>query len=430
MRIASIIVIVPVPLSVAPCEPSHESKCAESRTYSFGFSVPLIDAERVVHRHRRPSDCGVGVHAQLRTLVPLGEPIEQAVVLAAHRDAERGLVLRVVDRVRAPRFAERVGEVRHDHAERARLLDAHAEIARRVARRDRIAGVANARVPVVHELARSSYPCAPSTPASPSPPTPLPDGTSDTRREISTNLPFAFGSHFTNSLLSVTIGRTIVVPVTFLPPVPGLSPSDRRLERAHARLDEVDVASSRDSSRATCRTARGCASMPHERYIFMTQSLASMPLRRSGEARADRVEERLREIPRVRAVHAERPHAGEHRIGRDSALRLARTTAARRGRRRSATDVSSRERHRDSPDERNVYGMSFRYDVEDERRIGRNRRLGERAERERGRNDDHPLPAGVHADHAVLQTADDLAEILLHLDLLIHDQTPVLRNVT
>ena len=42
--------------------------------------------------------------------------------------------------------------------------------------------------------------------------------------EMSTNLPFAFGSHFTNSLLSFTIGSTMVVPVTFLPPVPGLSP--------------------------------------------------------------------------------------------------------------------------------------------------------------------------------------------------------------
>src|SRR5262249_7964570 len=41
--------------------------------------------------------------------------------------------------------------------------------------------------------------------------------------EMSTNLPFTFGSHFTNSLLSLTIGSTTVVPVTFLPVVPGLS---------------------------------------------------------------------------------------------------------------------------------------------------------------------------------------------------------------
>ena len=55
MRIASIIVIVPVPLSVAPCEPSHESKCAESRTYSFGFSVPLI-MPSVLYTGTSPSD--------------------------------------------------------------------------------------------------------------------------------------------------------------------------------------------------------------------------------------------------------------------------------------------------------------------------------------------------------------------------------------
>ena len=44
MRIASMAIMVPVPLSVAPDEPSHESKCAESITYSFGFSDPLIVA--------------------------------------------------------------------------------------------------------------------------------------------------------------------------------------------------------------------------------------------------------------------------------------------------------------------------------------------------------------------------------------------------
>ena len=44
MRIASSMVMVPVPLSVAPEPPSHESKCAESITYSSGFSEPLISA--------------------------------------------------------------------------------------------------------------------------------------------------------------------------------------------------------------------------------------------------------------------------------------------------------------------------------------------------------------------------------------------------
>ena len=44
IRIASIITTVPVPLSVAPDEPSHESKCADSSTYSFGSSLPGIAA--------------------------------------------------------------------------------------------------------------------------------------------------------------------------------------------------------------------------------------------------------------------------------------------------------------------------------------------------------------------------------------------------
>ena len=35
---------VPVPLSVAPDDPSHESKCAERITYSSGFSRPRIVA--------------------------------------------------------------------------------------------------------------------------------------------------------------------------------------------------------------------------------------------------------------------------------------------------------------------------------------------------------------------------------------------------
>ena len=39
---ASIIMIVPVPLSVAPEAPSQESKCAFRRTYSSGNSVPRI----------------------------------------------------------------------------------------------------------------------------------------------------------------------------------------------------------------------------------------------------------------------------------------------------------------------------------------------------------------------------------------------------
>src|SRR6185295_11599657 len=43
--------------------------------------------------------------------------------------------------------------------------------------------------------------------------------------EMRTNFPRAFGNHFTNSLLSLTIGRMIVVPMTSFPAVPGLYPS-------------------------------------------------------------------------------------------------------------------------------------------------------------------------------------------------------------
>jgi hypothetical protein len=85
----------------------------------------------------------------------------------------------------------------------------------------------------------------------------------------------------------------------------------------------------------------------------------------------------------------------------------------------SATDVSSR-RTLDSPDGRNVYGRS-QNDVEHERRVGRNRRR-RTAERKRRRDDDHPLSAGTHSDHTVLQTAHDLVQILLRPDLLIHEE--------
>ena len=40
MRIASIMISVPVPLSVAPDAPSHESKCAERITYSPPRAAP------------------------------------------------------------------------------------------------------------------------------------------------------------------------------------------------------------------------------------------------------------------------------------------------------------------------------------------------------------------------------------------------------
>jgi hypothetical protein len=46
IRAASIVTLVPVPLSVQPCEPGpfQESMCPEMMTTSSGFSVPLISA--------------------------------------------------------------------------------------------------------------------------------------------------------------------------------------------------------------------------------------------------------------------------------------------------------------------------------------------------------------------------------------------------
>ena len=56
MRIASSIVIVPVPLSVAPEPPSQESKWAESITYSLGRALPFI-SPMTLNTGTSPSAC-------------------------------------------------------------------------------------------------------------------------------------------------------------------------------------------------------------------------------------------------------------------------------------------------------------------------------------------------------------------------------------
>ena len=68
IRIASIIMIVPVPLSVAPDAASHESKCAESITYSSGFSAAAISAI-VLNTGTSPRKRRLRVDAQHRPLL-------------------------------------------------------------------------------------------------------------------------------------------------------------------------------------------------------------------------------------------------------------------------------------------------------------------------------------------------------------------------
>ena len=87
MRIASSIVMVPVPLSVAPLPASHESRCAESITYSFGFSVPFDARDGVEHRRLGRSERRLGDGVDARMLAVRRQTREQRVVLA--RDVER-----------------------------------------------------------------------------------------------------------------------------------------------------------------------------------------------------------------------------------------------------------------------------------------------------------------------------------------------------
>src|SRR5215208_562173 len=94
--------------------------------------------------------------------------------------------------------------------------------------------------------------------------------------DIRTNLPLTFGSHFTNSLLSATIGRMTVVPVTSFPPVPGLWPSViASSERMRGLIRSMWLCPLRHP-----RHVPYCsrfASIPHDLYILITQSLACIP---------------------------------------------------------------------------------------------------------------------------------------------------------
>jgi hypothetical protein len=88
----------------------------------------------------------------------------------------------------------------------------------------------------------------------------------------------------------------------------------RSLERAHARRDEIDV---RDAAppplpRAHALVARGD---PPARVGADEPVVRALDPGSAGEARTDRVAERLQQGCDLRAVHPERPEAWEDRVG-------------------------------------------------------------------------------------------------------------------
>src|SRR5947208_3651692 len=90
----------------------------------------------------------------------------------------------------------------------------------------------------------------------------------------STTLPRACGSHFTNSVESLNLGRTIASAVTGTPFVPGLQasivPSSDRVRGPTRSMCEVP----RRQPRHVPYCSR-LASMPHALYCDMTQLLAA-----------------------------------------------------------------------------------------------------------------------------------------------------------
>ena len=92
--------------------------------------------------------------------------------------------------------------------------------------------------------------------------------------ESNTILPFAFGSHFTNSVLSLNFGRTIASAATGVPLVPGLHasivPSSDRTRGATSAMFDVP----RRQPRHVPYCSR-FASMPQALYCPITQLLAA-----------------------------------------------------------------------------------------------------------------------------------------------------------
>src|SRR6185503_7160163 len=100
--------------------------------------------------------------------------------------------------------------------------------------------------------------------------------------EISTILPLAFGNHFTNSVLSLKRGRMIVSAVSGAL-VPGL----HAIIVASSERARGDTRSMCDGPRRQPNQVPYCsrfASMPHDLYVLITQSLAlvmpGLPVRR------------------------------------------------------------------------------------------------------------------------------------------------------
>src|SRR6185437_4409744 len=127
-------------------------------------------------------------------LVVLGEPEDESVVLAAECDGGRLPVVRLEDLDGPPA----VLRARGDDSRDAAFFEAQSELARA----DRQAVPRDAGVALVSQSSRGrQVGCGAAT---------------------RMNLPLAFGSHFTNSVLSAKRGRMIVLAVRPFFPLPGL----------------------------------------------------------------------------------------------------------------------------------------------------------------------------------------------------------------
>ena len=210
-------VIVPVPLSVAPEMPSQESKCAESTTYSSGFSVPLIIGDGVEDR-LLAQELGVEVEPEHRVLAVLGQAVDQPVVLAGEGDGGRPGVVGLEDLDGAPGVLGPGG----DDPGHAALLQPEAQLAG--ADRQAVAGAPH--VPATPLAAQRGPAGCPSAPAM--------SGVAfsaqssrgrqvgwgaDDQHQLAFRPAAASG---TNSVLSAKRGRMIVAAVRSLPSVPGL----------------------------------------------------------------------------------------------------------------------------------------------------------------------------------------------------------------
>ncbi len=246
---ASSMVTVPVPLSVAPDEPSQESKCADSITYSSGFSTPLIVAI-VLNTGRSPRSSRVEVEAEDRVLVVLREAIDQAVVLAAERDRRRFRIIRLENLDSPPTI---LGS-RRDDAGDARLLEPQAQLS--CTDREAIPGATDIGVPPIalhcgaHRVhPRPRFRCGVLFPI-----------VGWQARWLQTSdqneFPFGAGQPF-HELRAVrepreNHGRRRQIPL----PGTRAVPEHRSLQRPDAGLDQIECASTRGATHARSRIVR------------------------------------------------------------------------------------------------------------------------------------------------------------------------------